>query len=409
METNLTVNPKEFGIEESKASELLGNLPQIKSERAELEKQYDEVIKMDIENPETSKFAKDLRKLIKDNRTKGIEVWHRTNKEVFLRGGQFVDAVKRKEIAVNERMESTLEDIEKYAEIKEQKRVSELKDKRIKELELYAEFVPFGIDLGILSDEEYLKVFNGSKMQYDAKVEADKKAEAERLENERLDKLERDRRFEIAPYSQFINESPLLREMTDNDYKIFFDSLVKTKKEYESEQEKIRLENERLKKEAEAKEKALAIERQKAIDEAKRIDDERQKELQAERDKQAKLEAELQAKKDAELKAINDKRLADEKAQKEAEKAEAKAKKEAEKPLRRKREKPVVLEEDPVIQDPIPEGLETKDDGNLEVAEKEEPAKPTENVTATNFFSDLMGSKEENDAHKDENNERLER
>lgn len=320
METNLTVNPKEFGIEESKASELLGNLPQIKSERAELEKQYDEVIKMDIENPETSKFAKDLRKLIKDNRTKGIEVWHRTNKEVFLRGGQFVDAVKRKEIAVNERMESTLEDIEKYAEIKEQKRVSELKDKRIKELELYAEFVPFGIDLGILSDEEYLKVFNGSKMQYDAKVEADKKAEAERLENERLDKLERDRRFEIAPYSQFINESPLLREMTDNDYKIFFDSLVKTKKEYESEQEKIRLENERLKKEAEAKEKALAIERQKAIDEAKRIDDERQKELQAERDKQAKLEAELQAKKDAELKAINDKRLADEKAQKEAEK-----------------------------------------------------------------------------------------
>jgi hypothetical protein len=106
-----------------------------------------------------------------------------------------------------------------------------------------------------------------------------------------------------------------------------------------------------------------------------------------------------------EAKAQKEAEKAEAKAQKEAEKAEAKAKKEAEKPLRRKREKPVVLEEDPVIQDPIPEGLETKDDENLEAAEKEEPAKPTENVTATNFFSDLMGSKEENDAHKDENND----
>lgn len=320
METNLTVNPKEFGIEESQAGELIGNLPQIKTERKALEAQYEDVIKLDIEDAKTSVKARELRLLIQKNRTQGINVWHKTTKDFFLKGGQFVDAIKRVETAVNERMESTLEEIEKHAEIKEQKRISELKDKRVAELQLYAEFVPFGIDLGVLSDDEYQKVFNGSKLQYDAKIEAEKKAESERLENERLDKLERDRRFEIAPYTQFINESPLLREMSNEDYAIFIDGLVKAKKEYEAEQEKIRIENERLKKEAEAKEKALEIERKKAIDEANRIEAERQKELQAERDKQAKLEAELQAKKDAELKAINEKRLADEKSQKEAEK-----------------------------------------------------------------------------------------
>ena len=32
--SNLTVNPKEFGIEEKQAGDLLSNLPQIKEERS---------------------------------------------------------------------------------------------------------------------------------------------------------------------------------------------------------------------------------------------------------------------------------------------------------------------------------------------------------------------------------------
>lgn len=44
----IQVNPTEFGIEESKATELIGNLPQIKGERQILEQMYEQVILLDI-------------------------------------------------------------------------------------------------------------------------------------------------------------------------------------------------------------------------------------------------------------------------------------------------------------------------------------------------------------------------
>ena len=276
------VNPSEYGIEEKKASELIGNLPQLQSERDVLEGQYNEVIKMDIESVETSKVARELRLKIRDNRTKGIAVWHRTTKEVFLRAGQYVDAVKNREVTINERMESNLEEIEKYAEIQEQKRRDELKAKRISELEVYSEFVPFGIDLGAMSDDEYQKVFNGAKLQFDAKIEAEK-LEAERIAEEKRIEAER------------IEEQ--------------------------------RLENERLKAEAEKREKELQKEREKAEAERKRLaeiqakkDAEQAEKLRLEREERERIERELQAKKSAEIKAEKDRKLAEEQARKEAEK-----------------------------------------------------------------------------------------
>lgn len=117
----LTVNPVEFGIEENQANEMIGNLPQIKNERIVFETQYNEIIQMDIENSQTSKKARELRLLIQKNRTQGINVWHKNAKDYFLKGGQFVDAIKRVEVEVNERMETALEEIEKHQEIKEKK------------------------------------------------------------------------------------------------------------------------------------------------------------------------------------------------------------------------------------------------------------------------------------------------
>lgn len=317
----ITIDPKEYGVEKSKATELMGNLPTILKERKELEKQYSEITKQDIENPETAKQARELRLIVQKNRTQGINIWHKTTKDYFLKGGQFVDAIKRKEVAVNERMESQLEEIEKHAEIQEQRRIEALRKSRIQDLETYAEFVPFGIELGTLSDEEYQKVYNGAKLQHEAKIEAEKKAKAERLENERLDALEKERRFELSPYAMFVSDSNMkLREMTDKEYSELLKSLQEAKKEYEAEQEKIRKENERLKKEAEAKEKQRQAEIKAQQEKEAKERAEREAELKKEREKQAILEAELQAKKDAEAKA-----------EKERQEAEARAKKEAEK------------------------------------------------------------------------------
>ena len=267
----IQVNPTEYGIAENKATELIGNLPQIQGERKLLEQSYEQVILLDIEDKETSKKAKELRLKIKDNRTKGIEVWHKTTKEFFLKGGQFVDAIKRKEIAVNERMEEMLESIEKYAENLEKERKSKLNAERTELLEPFDAFVPLGLNFGEISEEEFAKIFNGAKLQFEQQQKEEEEAEEKRIADA---KAEAERI------------------------------------------EKQRIENERLKAEAEKREKQIEAEREKQA----KIQAEKDAELQRERDAKAKLEAELQAKKDADEKAENDRKFAEENAKKEAQK-----------------------------------------------------------------------------------------
>lgn len=64
-----------FNLPPQKASELTGGLVQIIVERGALAQQYNQIIRMDIEDAQTSKAASALRKLIKNNRTQGIEKW----------------------------------------------------------------------------------------------------------------------------------------------------------------------------------------------------------------------------------------------------------------------------------------------------------------------------------------------
>lgn len=319
--TELTIiNPEEYGIEKNQANDLIGNLPIIKEERSILSKQYSEIILLDIDDKETSKKARELRIKIQKNRTQGINVWHKNAKDFFLKGGQFVDAIKKLEVSINEQMESKLEEIEKYAEIQEQKRIAELKEKRIEELELYSEFVPFGIDLGILSDEEYIKVLNGSKLQYEAKLDEEIKAEEERKRLEEIQKLHNERKEKLLDVWQFVeNKNQNFGEMSNSEFSQLLDFAKKDKENYEAEQERIKRDNERLEKEkAEAEEKA----RKEREESERKLAEEKAKQeevLRLEREKQANLEAELKAKKDAEEKSERERLLAEEKARKEAE------------------------------------------------------------------------------------------
>lgn len=321
------IEPKEFGIEEKQSKEILSNLPQIKEERKVLEEQYSKVIKMDIESPETHKMARELRLLIRDNRTKGINVWHRNAKDFFLRGGQFVDAIKRLEVDVNERMENQLLEIEKYAEIQEQKRKDKLKAERIAEIEKYSEFVSFGIDLGELSEEDYKKVFNGAKLQFEQR---ERELEAERLEQERKKQvaiLHNERKDSLLSVWGFV-EMPNANfgEMSEEEFEQIKVNSEKAKEDYEIEQEKIRVENERLKKEAEKQ----RIQAEKDRKERERIAEIERAKAEKER-KEAERLAEIERKEKAELQAkLEQERKQREKAEQEKREEEQRKKLEAE-------------------------------------------------------------------------------
>lgn len=288
--TELTVvNPQEYGIEKKQATELLGNLPQLKQERFRLESEYSEVLALDINDKATSKKAKELRLRVRDNRTKGIEVWHKNAKDFFLSGGRFVDAIKKLEVAENERMEGNLEKIEKHFEIQEGIRKENLKNERLEVLKDYKEFVPMSLNFGEMAQEEFEKILNGSKLQLEQKIKQEnEEKERQRIENEKaeLERLEEQKRIEAQAK-----------------------------------------ENETLKAEREAAES----ERQRIAKENAEIQAQKDAELKAEREAADLLKAELIKKEEDDKKRLKDIEDAKIQAQKEAEKlAKAPVKKQVE-------------------------------------------------------------------------------
>jgi hypothetical protein len=287
----MSVDPKQFGLEETKAVQMTSGLAPTLSEREMLIPQFEQVIQMEL-GMEAYKAAKELRARIKDNRTKGILPWHKLNKEFYLRGGQFVDAVKNKEIAVNEQMEERLEEIEKHEIRVEEQRKAALREERVVLL------LPFEVDTNFvnvedMSDDVWANYFTGTKLAFEQRKEAERKAEEARLAEIEAEKA----RIE----AQRIENEKLKAEAAEKEKQLEAERQVAAKA-LADQQEKARKEREAAEAEA-TKERA-------------RIESERQKEA-AER---ARVEAELKAEKDKQA-AIEAQRLADEdKARKEAEK-----------------------------------------------------------------------------------------
>lgn len=325
----LPVKAQDYGLTQEKEQELLSNLPQIKSEREVLEKQYEEVILLDIDDKKTVKKARELRLRIKDNRTKGIMVWHKSAKEFFLRGGQFVDAIKNKEIQVNERMESKLEEIEKYAENKEKERLAALQQERQIMLSPYVENAE-QMKLAEMDEEVFNAFYESKKKAHEERlrIEAEEREKA-RIKQEKQDKFNQ-RKFELAKYDG-ITTLELSIETTDEEFSSEISSCESIKKEREEEAKRLREEQERIS--AQRKERAEIIKPfimfvtdyegmmmcepesfAKSLEEAKqakdahdaeqqRIAEEKAKAeeiLRKEREEKERLEKELQAKKEEE-------------------------------------------------------------------------------------------------------------
>lgn len=289
MEELEKINPTEFGLEVSQVETIeQAFLPKIQ-EREALVAIYDQLIKSEL-TPELCKEAKEVRLKLVKVRT-GIAEIHKTQKAFFLAAGRFVDAWKNKETLPVEQMEDKLSEIENYYINIEKAQKAQLQAERLLEVSKYTEYPANA--LGEMEQQVYDAYLQGLKVAYDAKVEAERKAEEERLAAIEAEKAERER---------------------------------------------IRVENERLKAEAERKEKELAEERAKAEAERKALEEAARKEreaaeaiLKAEQEK-ARLESEKAANEKAALEAE-----LKEKADKEA--AELKVKQEAEKQAKLESEK----------------------------------------------------------------------
>jgi len=261
------VNPNDFGIETTSDERV-----PITNILDSYQDEYNLIISAEI-TPEIVEQASALiKKMVKIDTS--IDKIHKNKKEYWLTGGREVDKWKNESKKIIEAQKTPLQLIKTHFLRIEQQKITDQTLQRKLILQGYGVDTESDPDqtVYIMSDERWATYLIGVKANFEAKKEVEAKAEKERLE-------------------------------------------LKAKEDAERELQ--RLENVKLKAEADQKEKDLAIERQKVAQEkaeseakAKKILDEQKAvsdaKLKAEQQAKAKLEAELKTKKDAEAKAIAD-------------------------------------------------------------------------------------------------------
>lgn len=225
------------GIDESKALQIKAVFEPMVKMLEGFEAVYAEVMAKEI-SPEKCAEAKRLRLDIAKVRIEADKV-RKEQKEEYLRAGNAIQGVYNiLKFAVTDK-EEKLKDVETYYEKIEAEKVAKLAEERKSELEKYEAVNDF-VDLGKMPDDVWRNYLAGVKANYEAVKAAEAKAEADRIAKEKAEAEERER---------------------------------------------IRLENEQLKKEAEKREKARLAEQ-------KKLEAERAKQEQALRAEREKAEAE---------------------------------------------------------------------------------------------------------------------
>ena len=271
MENGLVLNATQYGIEKSKANQLEKVFVPMVEKFKELENEYNEVLSNKEITKQVCHDAKTVRNKYVKVRTGADEI-HKIAKASLLVQTRAIDGLRNiVKYAVIDHENSLLE-VEKHFEKIEAERLDKIRIERNTILEKY-DINPGVGDIAIMSDDVWKHYIKSVKVDFDAKIEAEKKAESERIAKEKA---------EIA------------------------------------EQKRIKLENEKLKKEAESK----RIEDEKA-------EKERQRLAKIEFDKRAKEEKYRIAKQEKERKEYEE-RLRDEREARKKSERELKAKQENE-------------------------------------------------------------------------------
>jgi type IV secretory pathway VirB10-like protein len=198
--------------------------------------------------------AREARLTLKSLRTH-VEAVRVELKEQSLREGRAIDGVSNLIKALIVPVEKHLEKQEKYAEVKALERIQKKYEERVNLLSPFVEYISL-YAIKDMPDAVFDNLLAGCKASYQAKKDAEAKAEADRIAKE---------------------------------------------KEKEEEDRKIREENEKLKKEAEEKQK-----------ESDRIAKEQEEKLEKERKAREEAEAKLRAEKEAQEKKERDAKAAEE-------------------------------------------------------------------------------------------------
>lgn len=186
----IKIDPKDYNLSDTQAAQVEAAFRPMLAKMVELETEFNRVVALPI-TPETCKEARSLRLEYVRIRTKTAEI-HKAAKAFYLSGGRFVDGWKNAQLHSSQGKEDRLEAIEKHYENLERERIAKLQEERAAALVPYnTGYIPE--DLGKMPVEVWEKYLLGVKSAYEIQKEAERKAEEDRIAREKAEAEERER------------------------------------------------------------------------------------------------------------------------------------------------------------------------------------------------------------------------
>lgn len=266
---------EENKLDKTQGQIILDNFTGFFKEASEWEAKAKQILITDISQKDEMAKARQARLALKNIRTIAEKARVKL-KEKSRREGLAIDGIANVLKALIIPIEEHLDKQEKFAENLEKERLEKIYAQREMELRKYTEDVSL-YNFKEMNNEVFTKLLSTLKMAWDAEQEATKKVEQERIEKEKLEAEAREK--------QRLENIKLKKEAEAREKE-----LVKERAEQEK---KLEAERMKAKKEAEAREKIEAELKAKKVEE-ERVKKEEIAKLQA--DKIAKLEADKQEK-----------------------------------------------------------------------------------------------------------------
>jgi colicin import membrane protein len=269
-------NPELSMLEKSKAEKIRSTFEPMANMLSEFEARYNELMAIPIENitPEICSQYKRFRLDVAKVRIETGKAKDQAKEYLKLEDKAIMGVHNILVFSVKE-MEDKAKEREQYFEIQEQKRLEALQLERAEKLSLYVEDA-HDRDLSKFEDDEFEALLVMKKKQHEDRIEAEKKAEAERIAKEKAEAEERER---IRKENEKLKKEAEERER-----------LAKIEADKRAKEERERL----AKAEAERKEREEKERKEREAHEA---------ELRKEREEKERMQRELAAKAEAERKA----------------------------------------------------------------------------------------------------------
>lgn len=265
---------QESGLEKTQGDVILANFTSFVKEFNELEAKAKGIVIKDPSQVEDMATAREVRLALKTIRV-NTENTRKTLKDKSLREGKAIDGIANIVKALIVPVEEYLESQEKYVENIEKERKAKIEAERTLEMSKYTEDLLL-YNYKDLNDEAFANLISVLKKAFDDKQEIIRKAELQRVEDEKKEKAEQERiRVENEKLKKENAEKDKIRE-----------------KEKEEENKKLEAEKAKLKKEIEERER---LEKKIKDEEARKVQDKKDKELADLKQKQEEAEKVRQA------------------------------------------------------------------------------------------------------------------